>query len=86
MTRNEKYMIKNIRDTSIDRVSMSIDENHEKDKFEVAAVMLYVPDLADDEHSHIIFDKEQATSLRDWLNDFLNATDLEERLTNGEEA
>ena len=83
MTHNEKYMIKNIRNTGIDRISMSIDENGEKDSFEVGAIMLHIPNIAENEHSHIPFDREQATALRDWLNDFLNTSDLEERLTNG---
>lgn len=82
-TYKEKFMIKNIRDTGRDRISMSIDENREKDSFEVGAIMLHVPDISDNGHSHIPFDREQATALRDWLNDFLNATDLEERLTDG---
>lgn len=79
MSYEDRYSITKIRDTETDRISMSIDENIEKDDGEVGAVMLYVPYIKESEHSHIPFDREQATALRDWLDKFLAEKDIKER-------
>jgi len=81
----EKYMICNIKDVGRGRVSMSIDENTEKEEFEVGAKMLFIPDIGEDASEHVIFDIEQATALRDWLDNFLTTPNLGERLTDGKE-
>lgn len=85
MRHDEKYMIKNIKDVGIGRISMSIDENPDKDEFEVGAMMLLIPNIGEDAHSYISLDKDQAFILRNWLDDFLTTPDLEERLTDGKE-
>lgn len=80
MSSKDRYMITKIRDTKYDNVSLSIDENMDKDEFEVAMVMLYTPDMNNTmDHYHVTFDRERVIALRDWCNDFLSEPDLKKR-------
>lgn len=79
MAYEDRYGITVIRDEEIDKLSISIDENHEEDFNSIAAVLLYVPYTPDSEHSHIVLNKDQATVLRDWLNKFLEDKEVREK-------
>jgi len=67
------YGITKIRDSESDRLSISVDFIEEP-----TAVLLHVPDIEEREHNHIELDKKQATTLRDWLNEFLE-DDIEKK-------
>jgi len=71
----DRYGITVVRDDKIrDRLSISRDNHGD----EHIAVLLHIPEVAEHEHSHIELNKEQATVLRDWLDNWLN-DDLDER-------
>ena len=85
MGKDDRYMVTKIRDTKVNNVSMSIDEGTTLDgpDDEIVAVMLYTPWMGDtNEHYHISFNREQAISLKEWLDDFLNEPDIKKRFKN----
>ena len=74
---SDRYGITVIRDDKVrDRLSIARDD-HGRGPI---AQLLYIPEVAEHEHSHIELNKEQATILRDWLDEYLK-DDLEARLT-----
>lgn len=72
----DRYGITVVRDDKVrDRLSISRDDHGEGP----IVVLLHIPEVAEHEHSHIELNKEQATVLRDWLDEYLK-DDLETRL------
>jgi hypothetical protein len=63
-----------IRDDKV-RDSLSLSRDRHEDHI---AVLLHTPEVGDHEHSHIELNKEQATSMRDWLDAWLK-DDLDSR-------
>jgi len=71
----DRYGITVVRDDDIiDRLSISRD-NHGEGHI---AVLLHIPEVSEHDHSHIELNREQATVLRDWLDDYLK-DDLDAR-------
>ena len=58
-----------------DHLSISVDVLDE-----AVAVLLHIPDMEDNEHSHIELNKEKATILRDWLNEFIDDKDVKGKI------
>jgi hypothetical protein len=69
----DKFGITKIRDDKRDNLGISIDIMSEP-----VAVLMYIPDVDDFEHSHIELTRKQATILRDWLIKFLD-DDIEKK-------
>lgn len=68
MSFKSRFGITKIKNSTIDNLSIGLDENNS-----IKPVILYTPDLKDtNEHFHIELSKIEATKLRDWLNSFLS--------------
>lgn len=80
MSYKDKYGITEIfrrkKGDSFETLALSWDfETKEELRQERAGIFLYVPYEANEEHSHIAFNLQQAKLMRDWLNDYIE--DLE---------
>lgn len=51
-------------------ISRDVDDNDEANPVPIA-VFLYVPDMEEHDHDHIVMDLETCRILRDWLSRFL---------------
>jgi len=77
MSFTDRYGSTMIKSGDIDRLSISLDNNDEG----VDAVLLHIPYIHNEEHSHIHLSREDAQTLYGWLSDFLAAEpkELEKR-------
>jgi hypothetical protein len=80
MSYKDKYGITEIfrrkKGDSFESLSLSWDyETNDSNRDERAGVFLYIPYEAQEDHSHIVFNLQQAKLMRDWLNDYIE--DLE---------
>lgn len=73
----DRFGITDIANTKYDNLIISIDEIDEP-----VAMMLYTPNIDEEDHFHIAINKEQAVILRDWLSEFIK-DDVLKRLENG---
>lgn len=83
MSYKDKFGITKIRtkeESERDVMSLSIDEDHFSDTDEVVPVILYIPYYPEHDHSHITLNRNQATKLRDWLNEYLADPDPAQKL------